>query len=94
MANLRHEWCSVREKSTISFAFPKQLIHIALTKGLVSFGVVQADFRIRLSSMSSGAGRKSRLFLCQEKNDPLISGSFEDGPQYSSSLKKKSSLEG
>lgn len=61
-----HESQPIQEKSTPSFVFPNQLNHIALTKGLVSFGVVQTDFRIRLSSMSSGAGRKSRLFFCQK----------------------------
>ena len=61
-----HGGGAIQEKSTSSFVFPKQLNHIALTKGLVSFGVVQTDFRIRLSSMSSGAGRKSRLFFCQK----------------------------
>ena len=89
-----HERQAIREKSMRSFVFPKQLNHIALTKGLVSFGVVQTDFRIRLSSMSSGAGRKSRLFFCQKRDETLASGRLEESPQYSSSLKKKSSLEG
>ena len=61
-----HELRSIREKSMRLFVFPKQLNHIVQAKGLVSFGVVQTDFRIRLSSMSSGAGRKSRLFFCQK----------------------------
>ena len=89
-----HECRTIQEKSMHSFVFPKQLNHIALTKGLVSFGVVQTDFQIRLSSMSSGAGRKSRLFFGQKRDETLISGLLEEGPQYSSSLKKKSSLEG
>ena len=46
-------------------------------------------FGIRLSSMSSGAGRKSRLYSARKFGlDQPRSG------QYSSSLKKKSSLEG
>ena len=61
-----HELGGIQEKSMGSFVFPKQLNHIASTKGLVSFGVVQTGFRIRLSSMSSGAGRKSRLFFCKK----------------------------
>lgn len=89
-----HEAHPIQEKNATSFVFPKQLNHIVLTKGLVSFGVVQTDFRIRLSSMSSGAGRKSRLFFGQKRDETLISGRLEEGPQYSSSLKKKSSLEG
>ena len=31
------------EKTSGVFVFPKQLIHIALAKGLVSFGVVQTE---------------------------------------------------
>ena len=89
-----HERAVIQEKSMRSFVFPKQLNHIAPTKGLVSFGVVQTDFRIRLSSMSSGAGRKSRLFFGQKEMKLPVSAPLEDDPQYSSSLKKKSSLEG
>lgn len=69
-----HELGGIQEKSMGSFVFPKQLNHIASTKGLVSFGVVQTGFRIRLSSMSSGAGRKSRLFFCQKKMKPRSQG--------------------
>ena len=38
-----HERGVIQEKSMRSFVFPKQLNHIALTKGLVSFGVVQTE---------------------------------------------------
>ena len=33
----------IQEKNASSFVFPKQLNHIVLTKGLVSFGVVQTE---------------------------------------------------
>jgi hypothetical protein len=82
----------IEGRSGQKFGFPKHLIHIACTKGLVSFGLVRMALRNHSSSMSSGAGRKSRLFFWKKV------GSAWDAAgqriQYSSSLKKKSSFEG
>ena len=83
----------IEGRSGQKFGFPKHLIHIDRTKGLVSFGLVRAVLRSCSSSMSSGAGRKSRLFFWK-KVGPTQSGVILEGDQYSSSLKKKSSLEG
>lgn len=89
-----HETHPIQEKSAFSFVFPKQLNHIVLTKGLVSFGVVQTESSDPFEFNVKWGGAKVPPFLLPKREEASASRPVEERPQYSSSLKKKSSLEG
>ena len=62
-----HETQSIQEKNASPFVFPKQLNHIVLTKGLVSFGVVQTESSDPFEFNVKWGGAKVPPFLLPKK---------------------------